>query len=76
MDMLQKFNELGDDAAYNDMSDDEAGEQAKNVEAAAAYLCKRLKQGSLAGMEDEEGDEGDDWADEHRQMEVEVSLCP
>lgn len=75
MDMLQRFNELGDDAAYSDSdSGSEAGERAESIEAAAAYLCKQLKQGSLAGMEDEEEDEGDDWADERQQMDVEVSF--
>ena len=61
MGMLQTFNELGDDAAFSDYDDAEEGEQAEEVEAAAAYLCKRLKQGSLVGMEDTDEDDGDDW---------------
>lgn len=75
MDMLHKFHELGDDAACDGyvFDENEDQERADNIEAAAAYLCKRLKQGSLEGMEDEEGDEGDDWGYEQQQMDGEVS---
>lgn len=75
MEMLQKFNELGDGAACSDVSDDEAEEQAENIEAAAAYLCKQLKQGRLAGMEDEE-DEGDDWPYKEQHPSAKVSFFP
>lgn len=72
MDMLHRFNELGDDAAYDDVSDIEDEEHSRNVEAAAAYLCKQLKQGCLDALEDVNEDEGDDWAEEEQKRDAQV----